>query len=160
MGAGETGFVDAGADEGGEPGGDGVDVGLEGGGVEVDIADRGGGEEGVEGSGQPAEHLGAFVVDDAVGVLVPEEGHAVFPCVGGVVAEVELVHETAVEEMVGCSVEIGFVEAPAGLAFGIGLYYGDGEDVLKLLDMADEVYAVGEGAEEASWMLVDGFENR
>jgi hypothetical protein len=57
------------------------------------------------------------------------------------------VHEAAVEEMVGCRVGIRLVEAPARLAFGVWAHDGNGEERGEMFDVADEVCAVGEGAE-------------
>jgi hypothetical protein len=57
------------------------------------------------------------------------------------------VHEAAVEEMVGCRVGVRLVEAPAGLAFGVRAHDGDGEERGEVFDVADEVCAVGKGAE-------------
>jgi hypothetical protein len=152
----EAGFVDARADERDEPGCYVVDLGAQRGRVEGYGGDFLVGDEGVEGRGQPGEHLGAFVVDDALGFLIPEERHAVDAFVGRVVAEVELVHETAGEEVVAGCVGVGFVEAPAGLTFGVGADDGDGEDSFQVLDVADEVGAVGKGAEETwlCWLVV------
>jgi hypothetical protein len=91
-----------------------------------------------------------------VGFGVPEEGDAVFSFVCWVVAEVKLVHELAVEEMVGRGVGVGRIEAPAWFAFGVGAYDGEGEVGLQLVYVTDEVYAVGERAEEAwvGWLVM------
>lgn len=99
--------------------------------------------------GEPPQDLGALVVDDAVRLLVPQERHAVLPLVRGVVSEVQLVHEAAVEEVVGRSAGVRLVEAPSWFAFGVGPDDGDGEYAGEVFEMSDEVGAVGEGAEEA-----------
>ena len=51
--------------------------------------------------------------------------------------------------MVGGGAWVGAVEAPAGLAFGVGAYDGDGKVGGLVFEVADEVYAVGKGAEES-----------
>lgn len=62
-------------------------------------------------------------------------------------------HEAAVEEVVGRGGRVGFVEAPAWFAFRVGFDDREREVVLEVLDMAYEIGAVGEGAEEA-WEFI------
>jgi len=61
------------------------------------------------------------------------------------------VHELAVEEVVASRGWVGavVVEAPARLSFGIGAYDGYGEVRGLVFEVADKVYALGKGAEEA-----------
>ena len=53
---------------------------------------------------------------------------------------------------------LGMIELPAwpavGVAFRVRANHGDGDDVLKSFQMADQVGAVGEGAEEADVQMV------
>lgn len=62
-------------------------------------------------------------------------------------------HELAVEETVWGCVGVGGVEAPAGLAFGVGTHDRDREERFQVLDVADEVGTVGKGTKEA-WRRV------
>ena len=70
-------------------------------------------------------------------------------------------HETAIEEVVGRCVGIGFVEAPAWFAlfaFWVRAHDGYWENGGQLLKVTDEVYTVSERAEEAFSRLVGGVE--
>jgi hypothetical protein len=57
------------------------------------------------------------------------------------------VHEAAVEEVIGCRIGVCFVKSPARLAFRVRAYDRDWEDRGEVSEMADEVCAMGKGAE-------------
>lgn len=128
LGRSETGFVDAVADEVCEPGFDVVDLVTEVGGVER----CGDGGWLREGGRKPFHHFGALVADDFLGFFIPDHRNGVAAFVGWVVAEVELVQELAVEDVVWRAAGIGGVEAPAWFAFWVGAHNGDGEVVLEV----------------------------
>jgi hypothetical protein len=58
-------------------------------------------------------------------------------------------HEAAVKEVVRRCVRVCFIETPSWIAFRIGTDDRYGEEGLQVLDVPDQVGAVGEGAEEA-----------
>jgi hypothetical protein len=58
------------------------------------------------------------------------------------------VHETTVEKMVGCCIGVSLIETPSRLAFRVGTDNRDRKKRLEVLDMTDEVGAVGEWTEE------------
>jgi hypothetical protein len=122
----EAGLVNTGADQGCEPGRDVIDLATQILGVEVYGTDLLVLHQAVERVREPLQHFHAFVVDDAVGLLVPKERDTVLACVGWVIAKVELVHEAAVEEVVERGIRIAFVEAPSRFTFGIRSDYRDG----------------------------------
>lgn len=57
-------------------------------------------------------------------------------------------HEAAVEEVIGRSIWVCFVEAPSRLAFRVGTNDRDRQEGLNVLDVSDEVGAMSEGTEE------------
>lgn len=87
--------------------------------------------------GKPFHHFGTFVADYFLAFLVPDHGDGVAAFVGGIVAEVDLVQELAVEEVVGGAAGVAGVEAPARLAFWVWTHDGDGEEVLEVEEVPD-----------------------
>lgn len=144
----EASFVDAAADEGCEPGCDFIDLALELLRIEVDVPDLFVFDQAVESMRKPLEQLHALVVDDTVRLLIPQKRDAVFACVGRVVAEIQLMHEAAIEEMIRRSVGVCFVETPSWLAFWVWSDGRDWKEGLEMLNVTDEVGAMGEWAEE------------
>lgn len=109
----KPGFVYAGTDQACKPRSDFVDLGPQILGVKVQSSDLGVVDQGVECVRKPLEHLHTLIVDDAIGLLVPKKWDTVLARISWVIAEVQLVHEAAVEEMVGCRIRVRLIESPA-----------------------------------------------
>ena len=103
----------------------------------------------VERTRQPFQHFSTFVVYDPITLLIPKEGNAVLTFVRWIVAEIELVHELAVEEVVGGCIRVSSIETPAWFTFRIRAHNRNREVGLEVLEMSDQVWTVGKRTEEA-----------
>lgn len=159
LGGGEAGFVDAVVEVGHHPGVDLVDLMLEVRWVKVQFAlgcfiRR---KVVVEGGVEHAHDILAFVVNDLVGLLVPEHGDRVFTLVFGIGSVVDLVQEFAVEEVVDGAARVfvvGSGEPPPASFFRVRFHDAHGKEVLQAFELAGQEYAMGERTEEGQIQVI------